>query len=60
MTLAGLKDNLQRNMHLARDLLQRIHNIPRQRILDSKILADPATFLPRPRSVKVDWVDALV
>ena len=60
MALAGLENNLQRNMHLRRNLLQRIHNIPRKRVLDSKILSNPTAFLPRPRSVKVDWVDALV
>jgi len=47
-------------MHLRCDILQRIHNIPRKRVLHSLLLRDPTALLPRPRSVEINRVDALV
>lgn len=60
MALARLKHNLQRDMRLLSHILQRIHNISRKGIPHRILLLNPPALLPRPRSVKVDWIDALV
>jgi len=60
MAFTRLEHNLQRKPNLLRHPLQRIHNLPRQRVLHSIRFADAAPLLARPRRVEVDRVDALV